>query len=100
MEATAATVRIGQTVWSSENPNRTAEVATDQAVILAEGEFLMRFHNTGYQCIGRFTGRTRQFFGGIACRTFDRYDIETVVIDGAIWGVSGAKLDGGTWAVR
>lgn len=54
-------------------------------------------------CFGTFTfarptGRTRNFWG-IACPTFERFEVETVVIDGAIWGVPGDRIPG-TFATR
>lgn len=91
-------VRIDTTVWSTTNVNQIARVAYDQAIILEDGEFLVRFLNTGAQFIARFNDRTRVFFG-IDCPTFDRFTIDTVVRDGALWGVRGERI-AGTWAVR
>ena len=110
------TPMIDTTVWSSETLNKFARVVRDDGILLEEGEFLVRFPNTGYTCIGKFTGRTRKFFEtrtkwGLECPTFDRFEIDTVVRDSvvladgtivtnAIWGVRGAKIPGGTWAMR
>ena len=100
---------MGRTVFESNTLNRFATVVHDDAIVLDEGEFLARFHNTGYTFICKWTGRTRVFFGsrtrwGITCPTFDRFEIDTVVMDrgngDALWGVKGAKLPGGTWAIN
>jgi hypothetical protein len=88
----------GATVWQTDDTARTARVAHDTAIILADNEVLIRYYNTGYQFIGRYTGRTRRYWG-VDCPTLARYDIDTVVRDGAIWGVPGAHVPG-TWAIR
>ena len=87
----------GTTIWSSEDTSAHRTVITTQEIRLDEGEFVVESH-FGYRTIGRLTGRTRQFWG-IACPTIERFEIETVVIDGAIWGVRGEAI-AGTFAVR
>ena len=96
---------IGRTVFSSETLNRFATVVVDDAIVLGEGEFLARFPNTGCTFICVWTGRTRRFFNDrVVAPTFDRFEIDTVVLDrgngDALWGVKGAKMTGGTWAIN
>lgn len=76
-------------------------VSTDNpggAIELAPGEFLLEAWNTGCKQIARFTGRTRQCWG-IACPTVERFRIETIARDSAIWGIRADRIPG-TLAVR
>lgn len=74
--------------------------APDQAIILAEGEFLVYARNTGYTWIVRPTGRTRKMFGGVTMVSLERFVIDTVVKGDdetgafAIWGERGERVPG------
>lgn len=70
------------------------EVSQDQAVILDDGEFLVEARHAGYRWIARPTGRTRRMFGDVTMTSLERYHIDTVVRDGAIWGVRGERAEG------
>jgi hypothetical protein len=86
------------TVWNTGDVRQIRRVIdTPQELRLEPGEFVLVCHN-GYRTVGVLTGRTRRFWD-ISCPTLERYEVDTVVIDGAIWGVRGARLPG-TYAVR
>lgn len=95
---TRITPKLGSIVFFTADTACIRRVGFDQAIRLEEGEFLVTSY-LGYNTIGRMTGRTRKFFRGLACPTIERFDIDTVVIDGAIWGVRGDRLPG-TFATR
>jgi methyl coenzyme M reductase gamma subunit len=97
MNTTTNTPAINATVWDANDTTRTRTVAIANDVRLADDEFIIECRY-GYRTIGVLTGRTRKFFG-IDCPTIERYEIETTVIDDAIWGVRGAKVPG-TFATR
>lgn len=56
--------------------------------VLGDDELVVETTRTGVRYIVTPTGRTRRFYG-VECPTFARYDIDTVVIDGALMGVKG-----------
>lgn len=87
----------GSTVWSCDDTTEIRNVIIAREIRLDDGEFVVESYH-GYRTIGRLTGRTRQFFG-MACPTIERFEIDTVVIDDAIWGVRGARI-AGTYAIR
>jgi len=93
----ATTVRINSTVWSTTDPNRTQTVILCPEIKLVEPEFVIECR-LGSRTIGVLTGRTRRIWG-MDCPTIQRYQIDTVVIDGAIWGVRGEPIKG-TFAVN
>jgi len=92
-----ATVNTNTTIWNTADTVKMRRVVTANDIKLNDGEFVIQCH-LGYRTIGVLTGRTRTFWG-IACPTIQRFEIDTVVIDGAIWGVRGEAIDG-TFAVR
>jgi hypothetical protein len=96
---TALTPRTS--VFSADNPRRLAIVVDAPEIRLADGEFVIECdmgHGMVYRTIGRLTGRTRRLWR-TAHPTIQRFAIDTVVIDDAIWGVRGAALTG-SWAVH
>lgn len=107
-------IRQAANVWQSTNERRNGRVlSTEQALaaglMLPEGFTAVNLRAWDIDCpfyiAVKLTGRTRTFwstrrYGGLACPTLDTFDIDTTVIDGAIWGVPGLLRDGGTWAVR
>ncbi len=97
-DAAVGPIRVGALVWNTTDTNDTRTVIRGDALRLAEGEIVMESENTGYLTIGVLTGRTRKFWG-MDCPTIQRYEIDTVVINGAIWGVRGTPISG-TFAVR
>ena len=60
-------------------------IATD--VIVPEGMFVLELQNTGVRKLAKLNGTTNRY----GQRNLDTYAIETVVIDGAIWGTLGAR---------
>lgn len=97
---TSAKVKPGTTIFDTTDTTRIWRVVDDPyaAYDLEDGEFLMESYQ-GYRTIGRFTGRTRQFWG-ISCPTIDRYEIETYATeDGVIMGRKAERVIG-TAAVR
>ena len=62
------------------------------------GFFIAITRQTEERYYGRLSGRTVQKWN-MACPTIELYRINTVVIDGAIWGVRGDRVPG-TWAIR
>jgi hypothetical protein len=68
-------------------------IDTPQELIAPDGVQVVRYANTGARQFIRPTGRsvTRQ---GFRCPTFDRFEVDTVVRDGAIWGVPGKRIAG------
>ena len=93
-------IRLGATVWDTNDTARTRTVANDPsgAIVLEEGEFLILSYH-GYHTIGRLTGRTRQFWH-MACPTIERFEVETYATpEGVIMGRRGERIPG-TMAVR
>ncbi len=95
--AQATTVSINSTVWPTTDPNNTQTVILCQEIKLVAPEFVIGCR-LGTRTIGVLTGRTRRIWG-MDCPTIKRYQIDTVVIDGAIWGVRGDPISG-TFAVN
>lgn len=89
--------------WLSTDTRRTWTVLPEttamvQGYVLDQGWLVLESW-TGYRTIAVPTGRTRKFWG-VDCPTFDRYDIDTVVRNGIIYGVRSAHRYHGTVAVR
>jgi|GEM_PF-3174261 len=83
----------GSTVWMTDDVHNFRNVIkTPQEIKHGDDEFVICSF-LGYRTIGRLTGRTRRFFG-CACPTIERFEIDTVVIDGALWGVKGERIAG------
>lgn len=91
------TLKSGTTVWDTNDTYRTRTVTETNDIRLADAEFVIECRY-GYRTIGVLTGQTRKFWG-MNCPTIERFEIETTVIDAAIWGVRGARI-AGTFAVR
>jgi len=90
--------KIGAVAFCSDKPVRIEWIAVASDIVLAEGEFVIK-SKQGRRTIGRFTGRTRRFFGGVECPTIERRQVDTVVIDGAVCGRAGALVQG-TYAIH
>jgi hypothetical protein len=91
--------RIGVTAFNAAaRPDRFRKVIqAPQELVVPEGFFVME-DAIGFRTFGKMTGRTRKIWGQ-DCPTIQRFSIDTVVIDGAIWGVVGVALTG-RFAVR
>ena len=89
---TTQTVTIGSTVVSSDNRKSLVVIATPQELLPEPGMFVLESF-TGYRTFAQLTGKTRMAWG-MACPTLRRFEIETVVIDGAIWGKAGNPIMG------
>lgn len=106
-------IRQAANVWQSTNERRNGRVLSTEQALAAGLDMpagyvaidMRSWADDPFYICARLTGRTRRFwkstyYTGLACPTLDTFDIDTVVIDGAIWGVPGLLRDGGTWAVR
>jgi hypothetical protein len=93
-------VKVGATIVASFDDRRIGTIVTEQSLRCPDGVFVI---NTGtadqpWFTFGMLTGRTRQRWG-MAMPTIARFECDTVVIDGAIWGVPGKRIDG-TFLIR
>lgn len=100
--ATTATVKTSRYVFPTDdvnNLNRYLVTETAPSYFkMGDGMFVARFERTQVAYMFEFTGRTRKVWGK-DCPTFNRYAVDTVVIDDAVWGVKGERM-AGTYAVN
>ena len=69
---------------------------------LPEGMQVARFHNTGMLVACQVVKGTRRFSRayGVHLHAVEVYKIDTVVRDGALWGICGPRVKGRRWIVR
>lgn len=88
------TLQIGTFPFLTTGPEASIEViANPQELQVPDGYQVIRFNNTGVCQFIQSTGR-RFNKRGYSCPTFDRYEVDIVVIDGEIWGVPGRRITG------
>jgi hypothetical protein len=100
MTTTHPTVKVGAiTVAANDHTRHLNVIETPQELQPTEGigMFVLQSYN-GYRSFGLLTGRTTQRWGMVV-PTIERYHVDTVVIDGAIWGVPGKRI-AGTYVTR
>jgi hypothetical protein len=68
-------------------------IDTPQELLPGDGQQVIEFPSTGVRQFIQATGRAVSQ-GYDRCPTFNRYEVLTVVIDGAIWGVPGPRITG------
>jgi hypothetical protein len=97
--AMGSTVRVSTLIFDTTKPNRTHDVVPNlyDTFVLEPGQFVA-CSRIGVYSICELTGRTRKFFG-LDCPTVHRFEVDTVVMAGAIVGVPG-RLQAGTFATR
>lgn len=95
MSTATKTARPASTLFRPSDHCHGWNVAdvTPQELLPADDMFVIVARNTGARTFGRFTGRTRQV-SGRPFPTIERFEVDTVVIDGAIWGTPGARVAG------
>lgn len=96
------TVKTTAIIVRSDDQRRSGRVVTDpcEGYPAPAGMFLV---NTGSDAdpwfsFGMLTGRTRMRWA-MACPTIVRFEVDTVAIDGVIYGVPGRRI-AGTWLTR
>lgn len=94
----SAAPAIGRMAWSTTNLDQTRTVVDTPQELRPEDDMFVLECRFGTWTFGRMTGRTRKFYG-MDCPTIERFEVDTVVIDGAIWGTPGASIPG-TFAIH